>query len=169
MIRIEQVRLLEERVQKVILRISELQSENTTLRNQLQSYQDRISDLEERIEGFASGQDEIEAGILSALQRLDEVEDAVVEEDLEQNQVDVIPDQEDDQSGDDSADEPYEESEPQDDEVPDDGGNDDANDANDDGDNITDEEPDEELEQYPAPDEESTEEPGKPGPELDIF
>lgn len=80
MVKIEQVRLLEQRVQKVIGRISELQQENHTLRSQLQTYQDRISDLEARIDGFASTQEEIEAGILSALQRLDEVEDAVGED-----------------------------------------------------------------------------------------
>lgn len=89
MIRIEQVRLLEQRVQKVITRITELQTENTTLRRQLQNYEDRIADLETRIEGFASSQDEIEAGILNALQRLDEVEDAVAEENAEQHSVDI--------------------------------------------------------------------------------
>ncbi|TVR68954.1 MAG: cell division protein ZapB [Spirochaetaceae bacterium] len=93
MIRIEQVRLLEERVQKVIARITELKAENSALHNQLENYQERISDLERRIEGFASNQEEIEAGILSALQRLDEVEDAVGEEGIEQQQVEVIPEE----------------------------------------------------------------------------
>ncbi|SIQ88763.1 Protein of unknown function [Alkalispirochaeta americana] len=89
MIKIEQVRLLEQRVQKVITRVGELQAENTTLREELQTYQDRISDLEARLEGYASSQEEIEAGILSALQRLDEVEDTLGEEGTEGRQIEV--------------------------------------------------------------------------------
>jgi len=89
MIKIEQVRLLEQRVQKVISRIGELEHENSTLRGTLQTYQDRIADLELRIEGFTSNQEEIEAGILSALQHLDEVEDSLGEEGLEQRHVEV--------------------------------------------------------------------------------
>ncbi|WP_018525878.1 cell division protein ZapB [Alkalispirochaeta alkalica] len=89
MIKIEQVRLLEQRVQKVIARVGELQEENTILHEELQTYQDRVSDLEARLEGYASSQEEIEAGILSALQRLDEVEDTLGEEGTEARQVEV--------------------------------------------------------------------------------
>ena len=152
MVRIEQVRLLEERVQKVIARITELKAENTTLRTQLEGYQDRISDLEKRIEGFASGQDEIEAGILSALQRLDEVEDAIGESDLENRNVEVLPD---DASGDATPGEDAPREEP----IPDD----EADAAG------------EETDEEDAPEEDSLEdddagkESGRPGPELDIF
>lgn len=80
MVNIEHVRLLEERVQKVIARIGELSRENQELRERLGGYQEKISDLEQRIEQFSSSQAEIEAGILNALHQLDEVEDAVVGE-----------------------------------------------------------------------------------------
>lgn len=94
MITIDQVRLLEQRVQKIIGRVTELRAENITLHEQLQNYQERIEDLEHRIEGFASNQEEIEAGILSALQRLDEVEDAVGDDDTEQRQIEAEPETE---------------------------------------------------------------------------
>lgn len=152
MVRIEQVRLLEDRVQKVIARITELKAENTTLRTQLEGYQDRISDLEKRIEGFASSQDEIEAGILSALQRLDEVEDAIGESDLEDRNVEVLPD-----------DVPREEPIP--DDETDAAGEDLDGEALDGEDTDREDAPEEDSLEDDAPEEES----GRPGPELDIF
>ena len=83
MVNIEQVRLLEERVRKVIGRMSELRAENTDLRERLGLCQEKISELEERIDGFSSTQAEIEEGILNALHQLDEVEDAVTGETTE--------------------------------------------------------------------------------------
>ena len=78
MVHIEQVRLLEERVQKVIARIGELQTENRELREQAGVDQEKIAELEGRIESFSTNQEEIERGILNALHQLDEVEDAVM-------------------------------------------------------------------------------------------
>ncbi len=80
MVDIEQVRLLEQRVQKVIARIGELQAENRELREQTGVDRDRIAELERRIESFSTNQEEIERGILNALHQLDEVEDAVTED-----------------------------------------------------------------------------------------
>ena len=79
MLNVEQVRLLEERVQRVIARTAELQRENGDLRERLEGYQERIRELEAHIESFVSNQAEIEKGVLNALHQLDEVEDAVVE------------------------------------------------------------------------------------------
>lgn len=79
MLNVEQVRLLEERVQRVISRTGELQRENGELRQHLEGYQERIKELEARLEEFVSNQAEIEQGVLNALHRLDEVEDAVIE------------------------------------------------------------------------------------------
>ena len=79
MVDIEQVRLLEQRVQKVIARIGELQAENRELRDQVGVDREKIAELERRIESFSANQEEIERGILNALHQLDEVEDAVTE------------------------------------------------------------------------------------------
>lgn len=79
MLQIEQVRLLEERVRKVIQRLEELKRENTALRAEVLQLRSTGEALQERITGYDAAQAEIESGILSALQRLDEVEDAVAE------------------------------------------------------------------------------------------
>ncbi|MFP4152596.1 MAG: cell division protein ZapB [Alkalispirochaeta sp.] len=79
MLSIDQVRLLEERVQRVIARTGELQRENGSLRERLEEYEGRIRELQEQIDRFVSNQADIEQGVLNALHRLDEVEDAVVE------------------------------------------------------------------------------------------
>lgn len=91
MLNVEQVRLLEERVQRVISRTGELQRENGELRQHLEGYQERIKELEARLEEFVSNQAEIEQGVLNALHRLDEVEDAVVEGAQENRVVTVQP------------------------------------------------------------------------------
>jgi uncharacterized protein YlxW (UPF0749 family) len=93
MVNIEQVRLLEQRVQKVISRMAELRAENTDLRERLGVYQDRIEELEERVNSFSSNQAEIEQGILNALHQLDEVEDAVAGDGGEGHTVVVEEDQ----------------------------------------------------------------------------
>lgn len=184
MIKIEQVRLLEQRVQKVISRIGELERENSTLREKLQTYQDRIADLELRIEGFTSNQEEIEAGILSALQRLDEVEDVLGEEGLEQRHVDTEVDTEADAEAEAEAEAETTDSSPADNDDDDDDadafrnkGNPDtvgAADGSDEG--PLDEEPlgEEPLDEEPAEehgedDTDSGKQAGESGPELDIF
>jgi len=103
MLNLEQVRLLEERVQRVISRTGELQRENRDLREKLEGYQERIQELEAHIEQFSSNQAEIEQGVLNALQRLDEVEDAVVEGVQEERTVQTEPALVDDDAGDNAA------------------------------------------------------------------
>ncbi len=105
MLSLEQVRLLDERVQRVITRTSELQRENRELRERLEGYQERIQDLEGKIEQYSSNQAEIEQGVLNALQRLDEVEDAVVEG-VQEDRV-VHSDQDESPAEEVTADEPY--------------------------------------------------------------
>ncbi len=87
MITLEQVRLLEQRVQKIVQRLSELQSENTSLREEVHQLRASEGALKERIATFDATQAEIESGILSALHRLDEVEDAVAEGDAESRRI----------------------------------------------------------------------------------
>jgi len=79
MISVEQIRLLEERVLGVVSRLNELRNENRTLRESLTEYQDRIADLEGRVQTYTDSQTEIEQGILHALRQLDELEDEVTD------------------------------------------------------------------------------------------
>jgi hypothetical protein len=106
MLNVEQVRLLEERVQRVISRTAELQRENGDLRERLEGYQERIRELEAHIETFVSNQAEIEKGVLNALHQLDEVEDAVVEGVQEDRVVTDDDEFRDDESTSPDADEP---------------------------------------------------------------
>lgn len=77
MISLEQIRSLEERVHTAVSRIRALSAENVTLKERLESYEKRISELETLISAFKSDQEEIEAGIIAALRHLDELEDTV--------------------------------------------------------------------------------------------
>ncbi len=80
MVSLEQVRLLEQRVNKAIARISALQQENTTLREELSGYQARVSELEHQIAQIKEDQTAIEQGILSALGQLDQLEDELTDD-----------------------------------------------------------------------------------------
>lgn len=77
MISIEQIRILEAKVHAAVERIQTLNAENTTLRTKLAEYETRVVDLQKRVEGFQSDQAAIEAGILSALSQLDQLEDRI--------------------------------------------------------------------------------------------
>ena len=77
MISLEQVRLLDLRVTKAVEYIKKLTGENTNLRGKIDSYQKRIDDLEKLIRKFKEDQNRIEDGILSALDRLNQFEDAL--------------------------------------------------------------------------------------------
>jgi FtsZ-binding cell division protein ZapB len=85
MISVEQVRALEERVEKAIAYIAALKSENADLRRdhenaraELAKAASRIADLEAAAETFRHDQIAIEAGIVHALQKLDAFEDLVL-------------------------------------------------------------------------------------------
>ena len=77
MVTLEQVKLLEAKVSRTIDYVKNLTEENSTLRNKLDSYQKRIDDLEVLIQRFKEDQGKIEEGILSALDRLNQFEDAL--------------------------------------------------------------------------------------------
>ncbi|HUX13477.1 MAG TPA: cell division protein ZapB [Spirochaetia bacterium] len=80
MVNLEQIRLLESRVQKAIQYIQKLRDENKSLRASLETYEKRIGDLESMVGDFKSGQQEIELSITNALKQLDQLEDALIEE-----------------------------------------------------------------------------------------
>ncbi|NOY10171.1 MAG: cell division protein ZapB [Spirochaetes bacterium] len=77
MIRIDQIKILEDRVNRAIELIKTLREENRTLRAGLDSAQSKIDELEGLVDTFKSEQSEIEEGILRALENLDKIEDEV--------------------------------------------------------------------------------------------
>ena len=77
MINLEQVKLLESKIDKTIDYIGKLTGENAALKGKLDTYQKRITELEVLIKRFKNDQSRIEDTILSALDRLNKFEDAV--------------------------------------------------------------------------------------------
>ena len=77
MVSLEQVKLLESKVSKTIDYVKKVTEENSLLKNKLDSYQKRIEELEVLIRRFKEDQSKIEDGILAALDRLNQFEDAL--------------------------------------------------------------------------------------------
>ena len=84
MINLEQVKLLETKVAKIIDFVDKVSKDNAALirreaelQEKLEEYQKRIDELEVLIRGFKEEQGRIEDGILSALDRLSQFEEAV--------------------------------------------------------------------------------------------
>jgi len=84
MVTLEQVRLLEEKVSRAIEYVTRtaqentrLASENSRLTGRVDACQKRIDELEVMVQRFKDDQSRIEDGILSALDRLNQFEDAI--------------------------------------------------------------------------------------------
>ncbi|MDR0602486.1 MAG: cell division protein ZapB [Treponema sp.] len=77
MVTLDQVKLLETRVEKAIGYVERVGGENAELREKLDSYQKRIDELEVLVQTFREDQSRIEDGILSTLDRLNRFEDAI--------------------------------------------------------------------------------------------
>jgi hypothetical protein len=77
MVTLEQVKLLETKVVKALDFVNQVTGENTLLKKKLDAYQKRIDELEVLIQRFKEDQGRIEEGIISALNRLNQFEDAV--------------------------------------------------------------------------------------------
>jgi chromosome segregation ATPase len=77
MITIEQVKLLESKVARAIDYVERVSRENAQLQGKLDSYQKRIDELEVTIRQFKEDQGRIEEGVLAALDRLNQFEDAI--------------------------------------------------------------------------------------------
>lgn len=86
MVTLEQVKLLETKVAKAIDYVKKLSEENSLLRGKLDDYRNRIDELEVLIRNFKEDQGRIEAGIISALDRLNQFEDAMEREVIDPNQ-----------------------------------------------------------------------------------
>jgi uncharacterized protein (DUF3084 family) len=77
MISLEQVKLLETKVARAIEFVKQVSGENAALQEKLESYQKRIDELEVLVQRFKEEQGRIEDGILSALDKLNQFEDAI--------------------------------------------------------------------------------------------
>jgi hypothetical protein len=77
MVSLEQVKLLETRIDRAIGYVEKMTAENTALREKLDSYQKRIDELEVLVRRFRDDQGRIEDGILAALDKLNKFEDAL--------------------------------------------------------------------------------------------
>lgn len=77
MVSLEQIKLLESKVSKTIDYVKTVTDENRQLKENLDSYQNRIDELEALVLQFKQDQSRIEDGILSALDRLNQFEDAL--------------------------------------------------------------------------------------------
>jgi hypothetical protein len=77
MVSLEQVKLLETRIDRAIGYVEKVTAENTALREKLDSYQNRIDELEVLVRRFRDDQGRIEDGILAALDKLNKFEDAL--------------------------------------------------------------------------------------------
>ena len=77
MVSLEQVKLLDSKVSRLIDNVKKANEENTQLKERLNTYQKRIDELEVLVKQFRQEQSRIEEGILSALDRLNQFEDAL--------------------------------------------------------------------------------------------
>jgi predicted nuclease with TOPRIM domain len=77
MLTLEQVKLLETKVARAIEYVERVNTDNALLRSKLEAYQKRIDDLEVLVVRFKEDQSRIEDGILAALDRLNQFEDAL--------------------------------------------------------------------------------------------
>jgi hypothetical protein len=77
MITLEQVKLLESKAARAIEYVERVSRENAQLQGKLDSYQKRIDELEIVIRQFKEDQGRIEEGVLAALDRLNQFEDAI--------------------------------------------------------------------------------------------
>ena len=74
---IEQLRMLQQKIEKLIARAQQLYEENTTLKRKLASYEKRVRELETLFSSVQSDQGEMERTILEALDSLDQLEDEI--------------------------------------------------------------------------------------------
>jgi TolA-binding protein len=77
MVTLEQVRQLETKIGKAIDYVNRMSGENIRLRGELDGSEKRVAELEQTVQRFREEQGRIEEGILAALDRLDQFEDAV--------------------------------------------------------------------------------------------
>ena len=78
MISLDQILLLERKVESAVEKISQLQSENDALRTKCAELTNALADKSERLSSIEQDQNKIENGILKALNRLNSIENSVL-------------------------------------------------------------------------------------------
>lgn len=78
MISLDQVYLLEQKVESAVEKIQQLQAENDALRNKCTELTNALSAKSEQLSNFESDQSQIETGIKKALDRLNSIENSVL-------------------------------------------------------------------------------------------
>lgn len=78
MITLDQVLLLEEKVESAVAKIAQLEAENDALRTKCSELSNSLSEKSELLSGFEKDQSKIESGILKALDRLNSIENSVL-------------------------------------------------------------------------------------------
>ena len=78
MISIDQVLLLQQKVESAVQKIVELKSENDALRNKCSELTNALSEKSELLASFTADEKKIEDSILGALDRLNKIENSVL-------------------------------------------------------------------------------------------
>lgn len=78
MISLDQVLLLEQKVESAVAKIAQLQAENDALRSRCSELTNALSSKSEQLSSFESDQNKIESGILKALDKLNSIENSVL-------------------------------------------------------------------------------------------
>ncbi|WP_314743918.1 cell division protein ZapB, partial [Treponema lecithinolyticum] len=86
MISLEQIRILEQKVESALARLKELQNENAVLKHENTELKTQVSELNETCSRFEQEEGKIEQGILHVLNRLNTMEDTVQRTLLSDNQ-----------------------------------------------------------------------------------
>ena len=86
MISLDQVLLLEQKVESAVEKIQQLQAENDALRNKCTELTNALSAKSEQLTSFESDQSQIENGIKKALDRLNSIENTVLKTATQMNQ-----------------------------------------------------------------------------------
>ena len=80
MITLDQVLLLEQKVESAVAKIQQLEAENDALRNKCSELTNALSAKSEQLSSFETDQNKIEQGIRKALDRLNTIENSVLKE-----------------------------------------------------------------------------------------
>ena len=78
MITLDQVLLLEQKVESAVAKIQQLEAENDALRNKCSELTNALSAKSEQLSSFETDQNKIESGIRKALDRLNSIENSVL-------------------------------------------------------------------------------------------
>lgn len=78
MISLDQILLLEQKVESAVEKITQLQAENDALRSKCSELTNSLSSKSEQLSSFQQDQGQIENGILKALDRLNSIENTVL-------------------------------------------------------------------------------------------